>query len=114
MHLSLIHISGGNEKALWDAARTALQKTNPTLAVLALKAADWQRDGDTLIVRFEKKPFYDAFVKPENFKLAAEALAGTAGGMKLRVAMAGEDAGNSPSLEEAARKAFGDMLEIVE
>ena len=105
---------GGNEKALWDAARTALQKTNPTLAVLALKAADWQRDGDTLIVRFEKKPFYDAFVKPENFKLAAEALAGTAGGMKLRVAMAGEDAGNSPSLEEAARKAFGDMLEIVE
>ena len=105
---------GGSAKALWDAARTALQKTNPTLAVLALKAADWRRDGDTLIVRFEKKPFYDAFVKPENFKLAADALAGAAGGMKLRVAMAGEDAGNSPSLEEAARKAFGDMLEIVE
>ena len=46
--------------------------------------------------------------------LGPDALAGAAGGMKLRVAMAGEEAGNSPSLEEAARKAFGDMLEIVE
>lgn len=105
---------GGNAKAYWDAARAVLQKTNPTLAVLALKASDWRQEGDTLNVCFEKKAFYDAFSKPENFKLAAEALAGAAGGMKLRIVMAGEDAGSAPSLEDAARKAFGDMLEIVE
>ena len=54
------------------------------------------------------------FGKCVGLSAIAYMVAGAAGGMKLRVAMAGEDAGNSPSLEEAARKAFGDMLEIVE
>lgn len=105
---------GTSAKALWNAARTALQKMNPTLAVLALKASGWRQEGDTLIVSFDKKAFYEAFMRPENFKLAAEALAGAANGLKLRIAMAGEAAGGAPSLEETARKAFGDMLEIVE
>ena len=105
---------GTSAKALWNAARTALQKMNPTLAVLALKASGWRQEGDTLIVSFDKKAFYDAFMRPENFKLVAEALAGAANGLKLRIAMAGEAAGGASSLEETARKAFGDMLEIVE
>ena len=107
--------AAGDPKALWEAARSALQKKNPTLAVLALKAVEFHRDGDTLVVAFDKKAFYDAFSKAENHKLTADALAETAGNMKLRFIMAGESAATPAlSLEDAARKAFGSMLEIID
>lgn len=107
--------AAGDPKALWEAARSALQKKNPTLAVLALKAVEFHRDGDTLVVAFDKKAFYDAFSKAENHKLTADALAETAGNMKLRFIMAGESAAAPAlSLEDAARKAFGSMLEIID
>ncbi len=107
--------AAGDPKALWEAARSVLQKKNPTLAVLALKAVEWHCDGDTLIVAFDKKAFYDAFSKAENHKLTADALAETAGNMKLRFIMAGESiAAPTLSLEDAARKAFGSMLEIID
>jgi len=103
-------------KEIWEAARAVLQKKNPTLAVLALKAVEWHKDGDTLIVAFDKKAFYDAFSKAENHKLTADALAEAAGTTKLRFIMAGEPvaAPAAVSLEDTARKAFGSMLEIVD
>ena len=105
---------GADAKAYWDAARKVLQKKNPTLAVLALKASDWRCEGDSLVVSFDKKPFYDAFSTPPNFKLAAEAVSNVANGLQLRLALAGPKAENAASIEDAARKAFGDMLEIVD
>ena len=105
---------GADAKAYWDAARKVLQKKNPTLAVLALKASDWRCEGDSLVVSFDKKPFYDAFSTPQNFKLAAESVSNVANGLQLRLALAGPKAENAASIEDAARKAFGDMLEIVD
>lgn len=102
-------------KAVWDRARTVLQKKNPTLAVLGLKATAWHRDGNTLVVSFESKAFYEAFTKEPNYKLAAAAVAEAAEGMKVRFTVAGaESAAGTPSVEEAARRAFGSMLEVVD
>ena len=82
--------------------------------MLALKASDWRCEGDSLVVSFDKKPFYDAFSTPQNFKLAAESVSNVANGLQLRLALAGPKAENAASIEDAARKAFGDMLEIVD
>ena len=96
--------------ALWEAVRKGMQAKAPTLAVLGLKA-QCSLEGNAMVVRFPKKNVCDAFQKPENAKLALEALSTVAPDMALRFDVADAKA---DSMEEAAKKAFGGKIEILD
>ncbi len=97
-------------KELWETVRRAIQIKNPTLAVLGMKC-ECEIEGDVLFVRFPKRTIAEAFMKPEMHKAAQDALSAASNGMSIRY---GTAEAKNESVAEAAKKAFGSIIEIVE